>query len=241
MALYKCSGANLVYEVSNMDIHALIDFFYFGGTDDQGRTLDSILNQTDDWLESTHDFIQWLFPLEEKSGANPSAPLVDYELLGAFRLYKVGPYQMIRALDRMLKFYGLQRSDLLITKGSNWSERKGYWYVEPTHNDLRVSRMLKSMTILEIGGYAQAFLAALLQLADERDCGFSREAIEFWKSSIEPIRRCKPIPESSKPFDAMTNEEKRLRCDLLVERLRYFEARCQAEDRVKKYFANRLQ
>jgi hypothetical protein len=226
-----------------MDKHALIDFFYFGGTDDQGRTLDIILNQTDDWLESTHDFIQWLFPLREKSGANPTAPLFDNELLSAFHLYKAGPDQMVRALDRMLRFYGLQRNDLVITKGRNWNERKGYWFVEPTHNDLRISRILKSMSIIRLVEYSDALLDAMHKLAGESDCGLSSEAIEFWESAIDPIWRRKPTVGKSNPFEGMTEEEiaSSPAYDKMIARLHMFEAWRQAEERVEKYFSKHLQ
>lgn len=226
-----------------MNKHALIDFFYFGGRDGQGRTLDFILNQHDDWFESTHDFIQWLFPLREKSGANPNAPLIDNELLGAFRLYKAGPDQMVRALDRVLRFYGLQRDDHAITKKGNWDQRKGYWFVEPTHNNLRISRILKSMSILELGEYSQAFLDVLLNLAGEADCGFSSEAIGFWKSAIEPSGFSKAIADKSSPLVVMADEK--MMSDLIYERdlsrLRRFEARRQVEDAVNIYFSKRYQ
>ena len=52
--------------------HPLIDFFADNGADNRGRVLLQIVGQSDEWLESTHDFIQWLFPLSEASGANPN-------------------------------------------------------------------------------------------------------------------------------------------------------------------------
>lgn len=243
MALIEYSSATLMHEASDMNKHALIDFFYFGGTDDQGRTLDFILNQPDDWLESTHNFIQWLFPLRERSGANPNAPLFDNELLGAFRLYSAGPEQMVRAFDRMLRFYGLQRDDLVITKASNWNERKGYWYVGPTHNDLRISRIIKSMSISRLVEYSESLLDALHILAGESDCGFSREAIEFWESAIDRSWKRRPQGEKRNPFEGMTEDEiaSSPAYDQMIAKLHKFEAWRQAEERVEKYFAKHLQ
>jgi hypothetical protein len=241
MALIEYSSATLVHPASNMNKHALIDFFYFCGTDDKGRTLDFILNQPDEWLESTHDYIQWLFPLKERSGANPNAPLFDNELLGAFRLYSVGRDQMVRALDRMLKFYGLQRDDLVISKASIWNERKGYWYVEPTHNDLRISRIIKSMSILTMVEHSESILDTLHILAGESDCGFSREAIEFWNSAIDRSSKMK-MPWKSKQV-SMSNAEFVASpfYDQMIAQIHQFEAWRQAEERVKEYFAKHLQ
>ena len=51
--------------------------FYRGdGTDSEGRRLEDILRWDDQTLEYVHDFIQWLFPLDEPSAVNPNAPLV---------------------------------------------------------------------------------------------------------------------------------------------------------------------
>lgn len=41
--------------------------FYLGGQDSKGRTLDDILAFSDQQFEAGHDFIQWIFPLHEKS------------------------------------------------------------------------------------------------------------------------------------------------------------------------------
>lgn len=51
----------------------LIGFYRDGAQDDCGRTLAKILSWPDDRLEAVHDFIQWMFPLPERSGANPAA------------------------------------------------------------------------------------------------------------------------------------------------------------------------
>ena len=140
----------------------LIDFFASNGTDDSGRVLLQIVGQSDEWLERTHDYIQWLFPLAERSGANPNAPLIGVNLVSLFNFNTTAQKNMLLGLDRMLSFYGLQRNQKTITKGSNWYLRKDNWFVTPTHNDLRIARMLKSLSILGFAEYAQALLDAIL-------------------------------------------------------------------------------
>ena len=49
------------------------------GRDHRGRLLSHILGFSLDELEFHHDYIQWLFPLPEPSGANPSAPLLSLD------------------------------------------------------------------------------------------------------------------------------------------------------------------
>ena len=66
-------------------MNQLLAFYHGTGTDHRGRTLAEILRQDDLWFEITHDFIQWLFPLNELSRASLHAPLVDGATLHAFQ------------------------------------------------------------------------------------------------------------------------------------------------------------
>ena len=59
--------------------------FFAGGADDDGRTFDEILGWDDARLEMVHDYIQWIFPLPERSGANPWAPVLDAATIAAIR------------------------------------------------------------------------------------------------------------------------------------------------------------
>ena len=82
--------------------------FYSGGRDAAGRTLDEILAADDEWLESVHDYIQWLFPTRQPSGVNPLAPLVNDATIAAFRRDAALRERLRRAFNRMLTFYGLR-------------------------------------------------------------------------------------------------------------------------------------
>lgn len=189
-----------------MNRHPLIDFYYFNGTDNCGRTLNFILQQNDEWLESTHDYIQWLFPLRERSGANPDAPLIDTKLSMAFGCYEMGSMHMLKAFDRMLAFFGLERDGEHIGKSAKWNDRKEYWFLHPTHNDLRITRIISSMTTLGLSSYAQALLKALLLLSVDPECGFSREAIEYWQSAnlkSSPHIGIQPIVNNPKQIEAI--------------------------------------
>ena len=62
----------------------VLRFFSGEGTDSRGRPLGQILNWSDDELERTHDFIQWLFPLVEPSGFNVHAPVLDDRTIQKF-------------------------------------------------------------------------------------------------------------------------------------------------------------
>jgi hypothetical protein len=58
--------------------------FYRGeGEDHCGRKLRQIIAKSDVWLEETHDYIQWLFPLPTASRFNPDAPILKRDLSDA--------------------------------------------------------------------------------------------------------------------------------------------------------------
>lgn len=52
----------------------LIDFYRGEATDHQGRYIDAIWALSPFWLEHTHDYIQWLFPIPEVGRFNGFAP-----------------------------------------------------------------------------------------------------------------------------------------------------------------------
>lgn len=153
--------------------------------DDRGRLLAEILHRDDDWLESTHDFIQWLFPLPEPSGVNPSAPLVTPEVRAAFRSDPLLRGHLYASFERMLRFYGLENAAGTIRPAPNWAARNA-WFATGGHNDLRISRILRSLTVLGLREPARALLACLERLrVDEPVCGVNARAYDHWRAAVD--------------------------------------------------------
>ena len=63
---------------------ALLAFLRGEGPDGRGRRIAAIWAMSDAELEASHDFIQWLFPLPEPSGASAHAPILAREDIEAF-------------------------------------------------------------------------------------------------------------------------------------------------------------
>lgn len=166
-------------------IQRLVSFYRNLDPDDRGRMLDDILVRDDDWLEDTHDYIQWLFPLVARSGANPNAPVLEPEQIEVFRNDKVLQKRLLQALDRMLAFYGLKRNGEAVVKGPNWNGRKGNWFIYPTHNNLRITRILTSLRLLGLEQEARQFFQGLLALKEsEADVGVGDEAFAYWRRAV---------------------------------------------------------
>ena len=149
--------------------------------------LADIVKQDDDWLESAHDYIQWLFPLTEHSRAVPGAPILTGNDIKAFRTDALLREHMLVALRRMLRFYGLVVSAEAdaVTRGPNWIDRKSNWFTEQTHNSLRITRILKSLVLVGLKSDAGQLQACLAHLgATEPDCGVSKESLVFWQQAV---------------------------------------------------------
>lgn len=168
--------------------------FYRGiYTDDRGRDLEAILAHDDTWLEATHDFIQWLFPLAEGSRVNAEAPLVTENTVNAFQGEETLRSRLLASYARMLAFYGLQRSpDSTVQKAASWPTRKRIWFTRDTHNSLRITRILKCLTLLGLDRDARAFHAAFAALcATEMGCGIHAMSRAYWRSAIHAGRACR--------------------------------------------------
>jgi hypothetical protein len=164
-------------------MNRLLAFFLGSHPDDRGRMLAEILQQDDLWLERTHDYIQWLFPLKEPSRVNPDAPLVDLSTAKAFQEDELLRLHLMASYLRMLRFYGLRRmEDGEVVKGANWDVRKTNWFTNDSHNSLRITRILKCLRLLGLRAEAGHFQRALARLClEEPDAGISSTSQGFWR------------------------------------------------------------
>lgn len=165
-------------------MNTLLAFYYGSHPDDQGRRLAEILRQDDLWLEQTHDYIQWLFPLAESSRVVPGAPILDSLTIKQFRADQLLQDHLRASFVRMLAFLGLRFDGKVVGKAGNWSDRKGEWFSEPTHNLLRITRMLKSLRLLGLEHEAHGLYAGLSALlATEPDCAVPEKTKSFWREA----------------------------------------------------------
>jgi hypothetical protein len=157
--------------------------FYSGGRDHSGRTLQDIIEWDDDRLEAVHDYIQWVFPTREPSGVNPFAPVVTSETERAFALDDALRMRLRTAFDRLLAFYGLRRSETRITvDGARFDERARVWLHPGSHNHLRLTRIIDSLSALGLPDLADALKRCLVEEVAPRG-GASARTLQFWRAA----------------------------------------------------------
>lgn len=168
----------------------LIAFYRGDGRDHCGRLLSHIHQYSFDSLERHHDFIQWLFPLPEPSGANPSAPLLTAEDIAAFHADHSLRETLLESFQLMLQFYGLDieaRGDsVVVARGDHFDERSRVWLTGGNHNFLRISRILRSLSLLGLGDYAQAFLKCLEDIYTDEARTIGTTTMGYWRRATRP-------------------------------------------------------
>ena len=148
---------------------SLINFLRGTGPDSHGRYHTDILKFTDEELEETHDYIQWLFPLREPSEAVSDSPWIEHEETARLlREDEDVQENMVNALVRMDRFY----------------QNNKFWLQQHDHNHLRITRILKSVSLLNTKENARDFYDRIMwrvKLAQP----VSEESLRYWQASIE--------------------------------------------------------
>jgi hypothetical protein len=171
-------------------LQPLVDFYLGFATDHADREMDDVLNLDDAELETQHDYIQWLFPLAEPSGAVPGSPVLDENQVGVFRSNHALQIRVLEAFDRMLEFYGLTRlrdkgDTLAIVRLKSFSERRRRWLKPRNHNLLRITRILKSLRLLGLEAQAQAFFRCLEAIYREERSVIGEVTLRFWANAVK--------------------------------------------------------
>ena len=145
----------------------ILNFLIGNQEDSNNRCIQDIWEMNDREIENTHNFIQWIFPLSERSEAVPNSPIVSEE-----------------------EIYQIKNSELAqnnIKKSSDWFlgflERNKYWICYSNHNHLRITRAIKSLRLIHSNKEAEKFKTDIFNLIEGNEDKISSISIEFWKNS----------------------------------------------------------
>jgi hypothetical protein len=167
----------------------LVEFYSGRAPDHAGRFLHEIQQWPDERLEAVHDFIQWLFPLAEPSPVNPLAPVLDRKTIEAFAAQPELRRSLRISFVHMLRFYGLEMQPgppQTVALTANFPERAANWLHPGNHNHLRITRILKSLTLLGLREEARGLLACLETIYADQPGKISPVSLRFWRAAIAP-------------------------------------------------------
>jgi hypothetical protein len=170
----------------------ITDFYLRKLKHPSGAYVDAIWKWQYGQLEYEHTFIQWLFPLPEMSQAVPSRPILMTADVRRFKADANLRDGLVKSLVLMLGFYGFELNEggdasktPTIQRSAKYAERAKHWVTANNHNHLRITRILRSLTLLGLADYAKEFFAALQRVYLENVSIIGEVSYGYWKRALE--------------------------------------------------------
>lgn len=161
-----------------------IESFMLGETPDKfGRFITELQAYNHFWLEHDHKFIQVLFPIDSGSKFNSHAPLVTEMDVDAFLNNPVAREAHIRSWDMMLSYYGFVRHGETIMVREELTPKNHEWLKAHNHNQLRITRILRSLVLLGHASLAVQWHALLVEEGRKHGT-ISEKTFQFWQDAI---------------------------------------------------------
>lgn len=145
----------------------VLSFLQDTGPDHRGRYLSDIWQLSDQQMETTHDYIQWVFPLNEPSSASPDAPVLEQGEIALIHKSSIAAHNLNVSANWFCDFL----------------KRNAHWRVAHDHNHLRITRMIKSQRLLLGETAANAIREKILQLAAPSTGQISENSLAYWRNA----------------------------------------------------------
>ncbi len=145
----------------------VLSFLQDTGPDHRGRFLSDILKFDDKAIDTTHDFIQWIFPLDEPSSASADAPILEAGEVALIRKSSLAAHNLNASVQWFYDFL----------------KRNKHWRVAHDHNHLRITRMIKSVRLLLGEPAANALRDKVLVMAEPSKDKISTTAWDYWQQA----------------------------------------------------------
>ena len=162
----------------------IVDFYCENGKTETAHYFGEIMDFTYGQLEYNHTYIQWLFPLKEYSEYNSSAPVLTDEDIKEIKEDPVAQRRLELAFVTMLNFYGFAYMNNEIVKTESFDRRVANWINKAggiNHNYLRITRILKSLSVLGRKDLSKLFYDTLVSLKDEYN--IPEETWNYWNET----------------------------------------------------------
>ncbi len=144
--------------------NAILGFLNGTAADIHGRTFDDVMGFSDEQIEHTHNFIQWLFPLPKPSLSVPGSPCISDAEITSIKDSSAAVANLNIAADWFF--------DFLV--------RNEHWIKAYDHNHLRITRVIKSLRLLSGDEAADQFKTVVFGIAGDRIELINVKAMHFW-------------------------------------------------------------
>jgi hypothetical protein len=163
------------------DNNLLIGFLQGVNSDYRGRTIDSILRFSENDIENNHDFIQWIFPTKERSLYNKDAPIIDDKFCELLESNAIAQQNFCKSCNLFLNFIGFncdrKGEDIYRINNSRM------FYDRPTHNLLRITRVLNSLNQIGKSACSNKLFRQLKELHDLHIALIPSTSFSFWEAT----------------------------------------------------------
>ena len=151
---------------------SLINFYLNLEPCPTGYMFNDIIKVWDDKkLEITHDYIQYLFPLQERSKYNKNDILLTEDDIFFF---KNNRDIILRSLERMLRFYKIPNF--------TFDGKKRYWMKPDDHNHLRLTRIMRFLQLIGMNIALVKLFIVLCKINREIKNSISEKTFTIWKN-----------------------------------------------------------
>jgi hypothetical protein len=151
----------------------MLDTFYLNQIpNDEGRFIEDIWLYTNDQLESSHTYIQWLFPNKEPSFINRNAPLLDDQRIMKFRSSPILLNRVDASFQIMMSFFDIDNNH-------------PWFLTKNNHNFLRITRILNTLVAFGMQKQADRLFARLIQIywAADNNRLICPITMEYWRQA----------------------------------------------------------
>ena len=121
----------------------------------------------DDRAEQTHDYVQWLFPLDEPSGSVQGAPVLSDLDIDEIKKSPAAQAYLIKASEWFFQFLN----------------RNQRWVAKYDHKQLRITRAIRSLRLLVGDIEADNFRQSIFDYLGEDVDLIGEKAKSFWKGA----------------------------------------------------------
>ncbi|CAM5789327.1 opioid growth factor receptor-related protein [Rhizobacter fulvus] len=161
----------------------LRSFLGYRGLDSHGSTLFTMLSQSDEWMGAHTTFIQWMLPTAERSMFTQRGPLLTSDEIERLSLDHRVRAGIALSRDRVLRYLGLELREGLLLKRESWQD-SSEWSRVAGPDDLRVSRLLRSLVLFGLAEDARALYRGLESLVrGARSEEAAEQVLGYWRAA----------------------------------------------------------